>query len=1249
MKKRFVKTLFSGVVAATVLFQTLGNSSIVSFAENEETDQNVEETQDENGPEESSGESDSAGDLGAEAQTPENTDNGDNPDNSNTGGDGDSSGAGNEQEQNNTDNPAAGSATEGTDSQGSKTDAAGAEGSVTDAAGAEGSGVNAASTESSVTDEANAEDSVTEDAEGIKITYIANNGGKIAGEENVSMITETVDLEAETVTVVGAVATPDEGYEFVNWTYDEQVISEYEAYIPTAEYLKALPKETSQVTFYANFTLSEDKEDGLTYEEPFKDEVTVGGITVSAYAEAGVIPDGSKLNVTRVDSSVEEKVKEAAKELTEETDANTDSDNKNSDTISIKAEGESSDGTTLDGTYTFDITITNEKVDGQIQPKDDKAVTITFSNVIDSADEDTYLSVYYVKTNEVEEATETKSSDEKASNKEASNEEASNEETESADATDASSKEAEETNESKETNNSDSSSSDTSNSETTVENLEKVKDPSNNTTDIAFDAYHFSKYTIVSTRETKDTYKPAEYTPKAYKLLTGRELEAGEFTFSIVRTDKDGNPYDESSELYFKESGVANDANGLITFSTLSFDTPDQYYFKITEDIPADADKDPHMTYDESYYILRIYVSEYIDDRDKLVANPAYVKNDTLPPVIVSLYDYYGPTINVDHVFKFSDGSTYYEGTTKKTAAVNTFNRYTGTNAADKRFTGIVQSTLGDDGYPVLNSSVTGSSESLSYLFTDATPGVADKRENVILYDIGDADSYVYVNKAFFPFDDNGKKESGDSHNYHFSVVTDAAFVIPEDGLVHSETNHNITSDMVYEFEGDDDVWVFVDGKLVLDLGGVHDKVGATINFNSGVIQYYQFANKNSGSKVNTVTSNLSEVYGSTWKDGKVHTLKIFYFERGKSLSEFDSNFNLAMIAEFNNVYDEEKVINPATVNFSGTKTLEGRDLEEGEFSFELKDEEGTVIETVKNNADGTFSFSDIEYVYNDERDDIGDHKYTISEVTGNLKDVTYDTTVYEVTVHVTYDSLSSSLVATIEGLNSDGSGADFTNKCVNAETSVKFSGTKTLTGRSLAAGEFSFVLKDSDGNTLETVTNNADGTFAFSTITYVINADKDETGDHKYTISEVIGSLANVTYDTTVFNVTVTVTYDEATNKLTATIKGISSDGSGANFFNTYTTPPTPPSPPTVPPTPPTTTPPTTTVTLTTAATPAVLGATREVVTPAETPEVLGESRVKETGDDSRILLRVFIIIVCAGVLAGIIIMENKKNKTKH
>ena len=460
-----------------------------------------------------------------------------------------------------------------------------------------------------------------------------------------------------------------------------------------------------------------------------------------------------------------------------------------------------------------------------------------------------------------------------------------------------------------------------------------------------------------------------------------------------------------------------------------------------------------------------------------------------------------------------------------------------------------------------------------------------------------------------------------------------------------------------------------------------------------------------------------------------------------------------------------EKRVNqvPIEVEFDFTKKLEGRELAAGEFSFVLKDAEGTEIETVKNDKDGKIKFSKIEFKKGDE----GTHKYTVEEVAGTDATVTYDTMKAEISVEVSYDGTAKILVtkvtdaadkefnntvtppetpefqpkkfvvkdekfdttgdklvdddaeltdavtdtkadpyadkadnneaenintstlkkgdkvvyqvwldttkfdannkdyiqsvgitdnydeenltvdvanikaydsvtgedvtakfdikvengvitatskadltkslgdaedtkvldttkfafgryykfdivATIKETAKDGVDIENTasqtvhqydptkksvekpekpteTRVVNIPTKVEFEFTKKLEGRPLKDGEFSFVLKDKDGNVIETVTNDAEGKIKFSALTFK----RGEEGVYTYTVEEVKGTEEGVTYDTMVATVTVTVAKD---GKVLTAVAGLPED---TEFNNTVTPPNTPNTPPQTPPTP--------------------------------------------------------------------------------
>lgn len=230
----------------------------------------------------------------------------------------------------------------------------------------------------------------------------------------------------------------------------------------------------------------------------------------------------------------------------------------------------------------------------------------------------------------------------------------------------------------------------------------------------------------------------------------------------------------------------------------------------------------------------------------------------------------------------------------------------------------------------------------------------------------------------------------------------------------------------------------------------------------------------------------------------------------------------------------------------SGIKVLENTDSAtmrtpaDGEFTFALIDAAtGQEIDRTTN-AGIAFTFKAISYTAT------GSHTYQVKEVAGQDGTITYSDAVLDVTVSVTDDG-SGQLTATANKTAAD---LTFTNTYTPTATTATITGTKALTGRDLAEGEFFFDLKDADGNVVQTVQNGADGTFGFAPLQL------DKVGTYVYTVSERAGATANgVTYDTTVFTATVTVTENAETHALEAQV-AYSKGGKAADavaFSNSY------------------------------------------------------------------------------------------------
>ena len=249
----------------------------------------------------------------------------------------------------------------------------------------------------------------------------------------------------------------------------------------------------------------------------------------------------------------------------------------------------------------------------------------------------------------------------------------------------------------------------------------------------------------------------------------------------------------------------------------------------------------------------------------------------------------------------------------------------------------------------------------------------------------------------------------------------------------------------------------------------------------------------------------------------------------------------------FTNTYGVAPTDSSVTDQVKTVKRLTGRDLAAGEFTFELL-EDGVVVAIGTNDADGTVTLSPIRY------EAPGTHTYTLREACPNAlglyKGVTYDGTTYTVVTTVS-DNGDGTLTAThkLEGATES---AGFTNKYHAMPTQVSIGAIKVLEGRELKKEEFSFKLV---GEGIEAaVTNDADGKINFDKFEY------DEPGTHVYTISEVKGDEAGMTYDKSVFTATVNVV-DDGEGNLKANVAFTKGDRSveGIVFNNTYKKPETP------------------------------------------------------------------------------------------
>ena len=247
--------------------------------------------------------------------------------------------------------------------------------------------------------------------------------------------------------------------------------------------------------------------------------------------------------------------------------------------------------------------------------------------------------------------------------------------------------------------------------------------------------------------------------------------------------------------------------------------------------------------------------------------------------------------------------------------------------------------------------------------------------------------------------------------------------------------------------------------------------------------------------------------------------------------------------------------VKPTTAQFKAKKVLaingsSDRTLKANEFTFLLKDQAGTLIDTKTNGENGDILFNPVSF------NEAGTFTYTIVEQKPATPEsaITYDEMVHTVTVTVTKDE-NGQLNADVQ-YDGKKDTPTFTNTYTPptppTPSEKQITTSKILEGRDLQGGEFSFNLLDENGTVLQTKQNAADGTVTFDAIAYT----EAMIGTHKYTIKEVLpADQANIQYDEGQVDVTVTVTKDEASNAIQAVV----SYGAKKTFINKVI-PPTPP-----------------------------------------------------------------------------------------
>lgn len=638
-----------------------------------------------------------------------------------------------------------------------------------------------------------------------------------------------------------------------------------------------------------------------------------------------------------------------------------------------------------------------------------------------------------------------------------------------------------------------------------------------------------------------NTYTTNEVTVDltASKVLSGATLQDGQFEFEA---NVDGISVDKH-----------NDANGNVSFGSVTYTVdvlagqPVQsdgsrakpFSYTVKELVPSDAVngvKDG-VTYDQSEWTITVTVKD--DGQGNLTATKSATKTNSDDTTVTKDEPVFNNTYTAKPVTLTGD------------TALTVTKRVTGFNSSEAYSFNLALASGDSAGVSYADSAMTSAS-------------IADGATETVSF--GDV---TFSKAGTYTFNVTEVQGSKDGWTYDKSTHTIAVNVVDngKGQLVATVTGNNPTFENSYEAAESDGVTItatkvltgspLMAGEFSFQLIDADGKVvRETTNAADGSITFDPITYTKPG----TYTYNLKEVAGTNAGmayDSTVHTVTVVATDDGTGQIHASVT---SLAPTFNNSY-KSGVDDP--VMLTAEKVLEGRRLEAGQFSFHLFDENNQPVgEQVTNDVSGSIQFPALRYSQDDfngiEPDETTGARtktvtYTAREVAGSAAGYTYSQNVATYTLELV-DSHDGKITATLkEAVNTT-----FTNNYeAQPVTAKSFSATKALEGRGLAEGEFEFQLTAAEGTPMPqatTATNAADGTVAFSPITYHLGDLAGETSKtFTYTISEVANGKAGVTYDQTKHTASVTVT-DNGDGTLSVS-DSVYDDGSATapTFTNTY------------------------------------------------------------------------------------------------
>lgn len=637
--------------------------------------------------------------------------------------------------------------------------------------------------------------------------------------------------------------------------------------------------------------------------------------------------------------------------------------------------------------------------------------------------------------------------------------------------------------------------------------------------------------------------KPVSVQFRAHKTLadpdhTGIQLQAGQYEFTCVE-DKTGGQVGTVK---------TNDQRGDVLFDTISYTKTGVYDYTLSE---VQGDRGG-ITYDATKHHVRVTVTD--NGEGQLLADVKY-DNGTNIPEFTNTYHAQPATDNPTAVKKMtsSKGNKYtlkgedFAFTLQQQSAPANVSNADQTKRNDQQ---------GNIRFDQLSFPLVG-----TYVFTmseqDTTvPGVTkDGTVATITYVVKDVDhtgKLAVVSKTVTPT--TGANGKNITFTNHYSPKNVGYSISGVKNIVNTDTaTSRVPQDGEFKFQ--------------LNAVSAHDSDGNAISMNdmpmpagsqNGTVTV---TNKGSGFTFGQMVYTMPGVYTYHVKELAGTDKTIGYstqeYDVTVTVTDRDGMLSAAADSQTNDIrFDNTYTPTPVDVTVKADKHLTGRDLNDGEFTAELKDSDGNLLQTKRfarvprdaqsdkatdvREGEGTLEFDKLTF------DRAGVYTYTVTEQDGDLGGVTYDTTSHTVTVTVTEDADSHTLTAKTEYSTENGSedGIRFTNTYQPQNVLVELTARKRLTGRGLKADEFEFELVDRDGKVIDTERNDKDGDIRFKPLTYGRdNNGIDDCGEHRYVIRERNTGEKNVTYDRTEHHVTVTVG-DDLQGNLTAKVEYDPTDG---------------------------------------------------------------------------------------------------------